>query len=145
MDNQEQIMNAFKRLIHVLSTGKNRPYTYGDITIHRAEVHILEIIGSNSGITASGIVKAMNVTKGAVSQIVKKLRERRLIEAIETSTDRKVYELHLTKKGKSILEQHDIREKKLLRKIAPEINHCGSADIKRFANVINHVADFIDE
>ena len=145
MNESEKMMTAFKRLIHVLSTGKNRPFRYGEVSIHRAEVHILEIIGKNQGITASGIGKIMPVTKGAISQTIKKLKARKLIQTTESESDRKIMELFLTKKGKTVLDLHDVREKTLLRKIAPELRDIDDETLGRFAAVVNHIADFADE
>jgi len=145
MNETEQMMTAFKRLIHVLSTGKNRPFRYGDVSIHRAEVHILELIGKNQGITASGIGKIMPVTKGAISQTLKKLKERKLIQTTESESDRKIIELYLTKKGKTVLDLHEAREKTLIKKIAPELKDIDDDTLGRFTAVINHISDFADE
>ncbi len=59
-----------KKLIHVLSTGNNKPIAYGEVALYRAEVHILEVIEENEGITATEITEKLKITKGAVSQII---------------------------------------------------------------------------
>ena len=139
----EKLMYAFKRLIHVLTTGKNIPFEYGLTTLYRAEVHILEIIGTQSGITASDIVENMEVTKGAISQIISKLLKKELIHKSSKAGNLKILELYLTKKGKEVLLHHSEHEKGLIEKIIPELNKCRAEDVERFTAIVQAVTDFI--
>ncbi|HQA52002.1 MAG TPA: helix-turn-helix domain-containing protein, partial [Spirochaetota bacterium] len=76
----DKMSDAFKRLIHSLTAGNNLPSDYAGVLLFRSEVHILEIIGKNPGITSSAITTKMKVLKGAVSQITSKLFNKNLIK-----------------------------------------------------------------
>ncbi len=53
------------------------PLDYGtDDLLYRSEVHTLEVIEKNPGINVTGIAKALDLTKGAVSQTIRKLVEK---------------------------------------------------------------------
>lgn len=144
MRNEEaEIIHAFKRLIHVLTTGKRTPREYGGVTLYRAEVHILEMIGKRSGITASDIVNTMDVTKGAISQIISKLSAKGLLQKSSRAENMKIQELCLTEKGTEILLHHNEREKELMEKVMPEIEKYRTEDLARFVTIVNSVIDFV--
>jgi len=141
---EEKIVQAFKRLIHVLTTGKRTSYEYGDTTLYKAEVHILEIIGKNPAITASDIVNDMKITKGAVSQIISKLSRKGLLHRSYNADNMKIQELHLTPKGMAVMFYHDEHEKELMKELAAELAKCRTEDIERFTKIVNAVADFAE-
>jgi DNA-binding MarR family transcriptional regulator len=144
MRNEEaEIIHAFKRLIHVLTAGKRTPREYGGVTLYRAEVHILEIIGKRSGITASDIVNAMDVTKGAISQIISKLSAKGLLQKSSRAENMRIQELCLTEKGAEVLLHHNEREKELMEKVMPEIEKYRTEDLARFVTIVNSVIDFV--
>jgi DNA-binding MarR family transcriptional regulator len=141
---EEKLMLAFKRLIHLLTTGKRSPHQFGNTSLYRAEVHILEIIGKRPGISGSDIVKDMKVTKGAVSQIISKLSKKGLLEKSRSADDMKVQELNLTKKGVEALFHHSEHEKILVQKARSELTKCSVEDIGAFTTIVTLVADFVE-
>ncbi len=141
----EKMSDAFKRLIHSLTVGNNLPSDYAGVLLFRAEVHILEIIGKNPGITSSAITSKMNVTKGAVSQITAKLVNKNLIKKTPSSHDAKTLELNLTDKGKEVFDFHKIKENTLRNKILTETGNLKPEEINRFISIIDIMTAFIDE
>lgn len=141
---EEKLMLAFKRLIHLLTTGKRSPREFGNTSLYRAEVHILEIIGKRPGLSGSDIVKDMKVTKGAVSQIISKLSKKGLIEKSPNADDMKIQELNLTRKGVEVLFHHSEHEKKLIQRVRSELTNCRMEDIHAFTTIVTLVADFVE-
>ncbi|HOF34131.1 MAG TPA: MarR family transcriptional regulator [Spirochaetota bacterium] len=141
----DKMSDAFKRLIHSLTAGNNLPSDYAGVLLFRSEVHILEIIGKNPGITSSAITTKMNVTKGAVSQITSKLFNKNLIKKTPSSHDAKTLELNLTIKGKDVFDFHKIKENTLKNKILTETGNLKPEDIKRLTSIIDIMTDFINE
>jgi len=141
----DKMSDAFKRLIHSLTAGNNLPSDYAGVLLFRSEVHILEIIGKNPGITSSAITTKMNVTKGAVSQITSKLFNKNLIKKTPSSHDAKTLELNLTIKGKDVFDFHKIKENTLKNKILTETGNLKPDDIKRLTSIIDIMTDFINE
>lgn len=142
MTKEEKLALAFKRLVHVLTTGKRTPHEFGDTALYRAEVHVLEIIGQNPGITATDIVNDMQVTKGAVSQIVSKLRRKELVQNSSKAGNMKIHELYVTQKGMEVLLLHDEHERELMLKMRAELQKCRPEDIPIFTSMVNTLADF---
>jgi DNA-binding MarR family transcriptional regulator len=142
MKEEEKLALAFKRLFHVLTTGKRAPHEFGDTALYGAEVHILEIIGKTPGITATDIVNDMQVTKGAVSQIVSKLRRKELVQNSPKAGNIKIHELYVTQKGMEVLLLHDEHEKELMLRMGAELHKCRPEDIPIFTSMVNTLADF---
>ncbi len=143
MTKEQRLTLAFKRLIHVLTTGKRTPQVFGNTALYMAEVHVLETIGRNPGITATEIVNNMRVTKGAISQIVSKLHRKGLIQRSSRSEDMKIQELFLTDKGTEIFVLHDEYEREFMQQIGAELKKCTAEDIRRFTSMINMIADVV--
>lgn len=142
MTKEEKLALAFKRLIHLLTTGKRTPHEFGDTALYGAEVHVLETIGKNSGITATDIVNDMQVTKGAISQIVSKLRGKGLVQKSSKTGNVRIHELYVTEKGMQVLLLHDEQERELMQKMRAELKKCRPDDIPIFTSMINILADF---
>jgi DNA-binding MarR family transcriptional regulator len=139
---EEKLVLSFKRLVHILTTGRNASFEYGGANLFRSEVHILEMIGKRKGITASEIAGLMGVTKGAVSQVIAKLSEKGLIERTPRSDNAKVQDIHMTQKGIAAMADHDKHEEKLVRSVMAELKNCGTEEIERFIGIVDAVADF---
>ncbi len=75
-----------------------RDYGSGDI-LFPAEIHLLDLIGRNPGITVTGLARRQRVTKGAVSQVVKKLGNKGLVRKCRALDSEKSILLILTERG----------------------------------------------
>lgn len=141
----EKLFFSFKRLIHILTTGKKTSKEYGGVPLYKAEVHILEIIGKNPGITGSDIAKKMEVTKGAISQIISKLLKKDLMEKRIYEDNMRIHELHLTPQGLGVFEQHILHEQRLIDSILEDLKKCSEKDINAFTSIVDSLADYIVE
>lgn len=77
----------------------------GDL-LFPAEVHTLEAIGRNPGVTVTALAEQQGVTKGAVSQVVGKLLRKGLLEKRRSAEDGKVLHLTLTARGQIVDQGH---------------------------------------
>lgn len=143
MKNQ-QLIHDFKRLIHVLSISKRNPVAYDDITLYRAEVHILEIIGNSANTTVTDIARDLGVTKGAISQIVSKLYSKEIIRKKEIPNSNR-QELSLTPRGKSIFKAHAQRERDLIESVDNKLEMLSTREIDIFRDILNSVTEFIQQ
>lgn len=67
---------------------------------HTTEIHIMSYIAQNPGITISHLARNWNRTKGAMSQIIKRLENKDLIyRQMEKQNHKNVY-LYVTEKGR---------------------------------------------
>ena len=80
---------------------------YGNnILLYRSEIHTIEIIGRTNGIHISEIAREMGVTKGAISQRMKVLKRKGLIEKIADPKNQSRVLVTLTEAGKICFSGH---------------------------------------
>ncbi|MCF7942332.1 MAG: MarR family transcriptional regulator [Spirochaetia bacterium] len=95
------------RVAYKLFGGDRMTMTYGtDVKIHGAEIHMLCHIKRNPGSHISGIARSIDVTRGAVSQLVKKLEQKGLVRKAEHPENMKQLTLVLTEKGETAYAGH---------------------------------------
>ena len=84
------------------------PKSYGTgMQFYRLDIHLIHSIGMNPGINVTELSKKHSITKSAVSQAVKKLEKRALIERYQSSENRKEILFRLTEKGRSAFDAHN--------------------------------------
>ncbi|KAB7672850.1 MarR family winged helix-turn-helix transcriptional regulator [Bacillus sp. B1-b2] len=94
-------------LIHQIKESETVPHSIANIgEVTPSEMHILEIIGVNELITAKEIGEDLKITKGAVSQLVTKLKKKGLIENVPNSNDQRKQTLLLTENGATVYKYH---------------------------------------
>jgi DNA-binding MarR family transcriptional regulator len=83
------------------------PKRFGtDELLTHSEIHLIEIIGDNRGISVTDIGRALNVTKGAVSQGLKKLEKRGYTTKEPDPDNLSRAIVTLTQKGTTAFEAH---------------------------------------
>ena len=108
------------------------------------EMSILISITETPGITGTELSKMWCKTKGAISQIIKKLEEKQLIYRIKSEKDSKVYFLYPTQKGIDIKDTYFKRDLYMTPKIIEQLlKTCSKDDIRGFYNVIEHYSELI--
>ena len=104
----------------------------------------MEIIGEHPGITASEMIEKIDVTKGAISQIVRKLYQKNLIIKSAKEENLRTHELYVTPKGMEVLSFHEAHEKEIVNFLKTELQDVRKEDIEKFIRILNKVTEFID-
>lgn len=91
----------------IASTGKNHSNYGTDVNIYRSEIHIMKLIGDYADLHVSEIARKFGVTKGAISQSLKKLERKGLVEKYVDQTNNTRLLVRLTKKGKMAYLNHE--------------------------------------
>jgi DNA-binding MarR family transcriptional regulator len=103
----EEISLSIVRIAYKLLGGDRMSLNYGtDVQIHGAEMHILCHIKQHPGSHISEIARSLNVTRGAVSQIVAKLKRKGLISQVDSEDGRCIL-FELTQKGETAYNEHE--------------------------------------
>ncbi|MFO7369145.1 MAG: MarR family transcriptional regulator [Bacteroidales bacterium] len=139
--NQElvSIIDLFNRILHLYSAIDKKPKDFGtgDL-LYVSEIHAVYLIGSNPEINMTRLAELAGVTRGAVSQMVKRLVSKRYVAKFRVVNNKEV-NLRLTDKG-YIIFQHYLDFAKERFVFAEEIYRTASrADIdlvKRLFTVI---------
>ncbi|BFR48495.1 MarR family transcriptional regulator [Nitratidesulfovibrio sp. HK-II] len=141
-DSRKALFLSLKRLIHILTAGKREARSYAGMDFHKAEIHLIEMIGQNPGVTAWQIADILKVTKGAVSQLSTKLLNKEVLEKRYHPNDSRVHELYLTALGWKAYEEHERHEMALVGDILSRLEKMSDNDVEAFASVVDMVADF---
>ncbi len=103
-----KLMEIWVRIVSKMNDAecKNRDYGTGDL-LSPSEIHLLQAIGKNQGKKVTDVANYMGVTRGAVSQMVKKLVSRDLVVKYSAAGNEKEVLLKLTASGKIAQKGHD--------------------------------------
>ena len=84
---------------------KTAKYYGTEDLLYSAEVHMIEMIGSYEAITTTKLAEKLGITKGAVSQITRKLLEKDLIIKNPSAERSNEVLISLTDEGKMVLDK----------------------------------------
>ncbi len=102
------LSNLLDNLVNKIVYVRSFPHDYGTgETVTAAEIQTIEVVGRNRGINITGLARILVVTKGAVSQTVKKLEERGYITKFKAPGNDKEVLLKLTAKGKTAMAGYE--------------------------------------
>lgn len=95
----QELIDLFLKILHLYSVITRKPKNYGtgDL-LYFAEVHTITQVGKNTEINITRLADLMGVTRGAISQTVRKLVSKNLIIKSNT-TNKKEVNLRLSEKG----------------------------------------------
>jgi len=98
----QAIIGQFLKILHLYSVIARKPKDYGtgDL-LYFTEIHTISMVGRNNEINMTGLAEMMGVTKGAISQTVRKLAGKGLIIK-SNSINRKEFNLRLSGKGEIV-------------------------------------------
>lgn len=75
--------------------------------VYRSEIHALVEIGKIPGLNVTELADKLMITKGAITQVTKKLEKKSLIVRTKDFNNDKEIGHYLTDKGKELHRQHD--------------------------------------
>jgi DNA-binding MarR family transcriptional regulator len=103
MDPQlRSMIDTFLKILHTFSAIEKKPKDLGtgDL-LYVSEIHAISIIGKNPEINLTRLAELSGVTRGAISQIVKRLISKRYIARYNTRNNKEI-NLRLSDKGYQI-------------------------------------------
>lgn len=113
---------------------KKTRYYGTDVPIFYAEIHVIMAIAEHPGIHVGGLADILGVTKGAVSEILKKLERKALVIKEIDASNLSKYSLSLTEKGKKAHSSHMYYHSILNSVVEAELQ-----------NATEHELDFLSE
>lgn len=109
MDNINSIMESFKEIYE-------KEETLGKIAFRGeyekygvSEIHCIDFIGKIENPNVTKISEGMNMTRGAISKICKKLLNSKLIDKYKKPENDKEIYFKLTKSGEELYKRHKIK------------------------------------
>ena len=119
---QESIGYALRRAQGVVYSNLND--ALARISLRPLEFTLLMMVAENPGASQSGVCDALGIQKANCVPTMSELERRGLIIRRKSTSDARSYELHITNKGKRILQRagelQSSHEQKLIDRIGPE-------------------------
>ncbi|MGD9161774.1 MAG: MarR family transcriptional regulator [Desulfobacteraceae bacterium] len=110
MENQNihSLHEKFSRIVQLAMEMEKVPRTYGtEFTMTNREIHLIELIGDNEEkFSVTDLAKFMGVTKGAISQTLKKLENRGFVVKQPDPSNLSRVIVTLTSRGKTAYYSH---------------------------------------
>lgn len=107
----------------------------------RSEVHCINAIGSIDRPNTTKIAQHMNMTRGAISKLTKKLLAKELIVSYALEENRKEIYFHLTAAGEQISEEYERNYEAWIARDSQFFEHCSQAHLQQ----VNHLLDLFNE
>jgi DNA-binding MarR family transcriptional regulator len=101
------VHEKFTRIVKLANELEKAPRTFGtDEPLSASEIHLIEIIGDHEDPSVTDLAKWLDVTKGAVSQNLKRLENKGLTRKEEDPENTSRAIVRLTSKGKTAYYAH---------------------------------------
>ncbi len=129
------IIDLFTRILHLYSVIDKKPKDYGtgDL-LYVSEIHAIHYISGNPEINMTQLAEISGVTKGAISQTVKRLVRKRYIARYKARNKKEV-NLRLSDKGYLINQQYEEFEKERFVFAEKLYENASRADITLIRNL----------
>jgi DNA-binding MarR family transcriptional regulator len=133
------MIESFLRILHIYAAIQKKPKDFGtgDL-LFVSEIHTIAAIGRNPEINITHLAELTGVTKGAISQIVKRLLNKRYIARYNSKNSKEV-NLRLSDKGYVIFLEHEAFEKEMFVFAEQMYDHATPAErnlVKRLFELI---------
>ena len=112
--------------------------------MHPSEIHTVDAIGNNDGINVTTLAARLGVTKGAVSQMVAKLKKRGLVNKLKSVDNERDVILTLTAKGRRAYEAHKRYHLELYRDFLKQIDDVTLKEIELFAVLMGKLERYLE-
>ena len=102
-----------------------------------SEMHLIELIAKEEGMTVSVIAQRLKVTKPSVTVAVNKLVQKGYCEKRRTEDDGRAVRVALTQAGKKVEAFHRRCHRSMIREISDDLTEEEKADLLRTMSRIN--------
>ena len=108
-----ELVNLFQSILHAYSIIERQPRDFGfGSTVHLSELQTVSMIGENPNVNMTQLAEIMGVTRGAISQTVRKLVAKKLVSRTNVRNNKEV-NLSLTDLGEMVWSSYQTRMKEV--------------------------------
>lgn len=105
-----------------------REYYPGE-SMYMREVHVIMEIGEHGIDNVGELSERLTITRGAVSQYLKKLEEKGFVSRIQDGKDKRQFSVKLTKKGRELYQNHMAYDRQQYAKACPLFSQFTEAEL----------------
>tara|TARA_B100000029_G_scaffold332912_1_gene325071 strand:+ start:249 stop:686 length:438 start_codon:yes stop_codon:yes gene_type:complete len=126
----EQIFYAYKKTYNDPRNILNK-YSFG--TAHHRTISLIE---RNEGITISGLLSKLEVTKQSLNRVLRDLIEKKTIIIVKGEVDSRQRRVYLSEKGKKLFEEIFLKQKK---RIYNALKKADSDSVINFKKILSKI------
>jgi DNA-binding MarR family transcriptional regulator len=142
INNKHQIAyDSLSLAFAMIELDKKTRYYGTDVPIFHSEIHVIMAIAEHSGIHVGGLADILGVTKGAVSEILKKLERKALVIKEIDDLNLSRYSLILTEKGKKAHNNHMKYHVILNSMVEDELKNASEQELDFLSNFLTSLID----
>jgi len=120
----------------------SQPKRYGtDMLFHRLDIHLIHTIGERPGINVTELATSHDITKSAVSQAVKKLERRHLVERYKREENKKEVLFRLTETGSVAYNAHRSFHENSERTFVEALSHLTEEEAQTVRKLVGILQD----
>ncbi|MFC4307185.1 MarR family winged helix-turn-helix transcriptional regulator [Cohnella boryungensis] len=131
------------RLIHQLRRLERQPRSFGAAgELTPSEIHTLEAIGPEDGVLMSELAARLDVTKGAVTQVIAKLEAKAYVLRVSHARDSRASVIRLTDLGKAAYAAHEEEHIRFYERLRTEFD---DKEIEIFERCVDRLIEALKE
>jgi len=136
-----EMVQLFQNILHAYSIIEKQPRDFGTgNTLHLTELQTISMIGENPDLNMTRLADLMGVTRGAISQTVRKLVIKKLVTRTNVRNNKEI-NLRLSESGQFVRHEYQARMKEVFT-FADELYESATQEerdlVKRLFKQIQH-------
>jgi len=141
---QDQIISSVLKILNQMKNMEEIPRKFGtDIQIYPSEIHTVAAIYTKPGCNISELAEELGISKPSVSEIIRKLENKKLVERYKLPVNKKEVRLKLTTKGISAAQGHDDFHGEMYSRIRFHMDQIPGEALREFKGALDHINNFM--
>jgi len=141
-----EIMDLFIRVVNKYNGLEKVPVKHSPgLGLYHSERHMLDMVGVNPHMNMTELARASGVTKGAISQIVKKLETKGVIRRYKKAANDKEVFIELTETGKKICEERRRANEETIKPFREELALHADEHVAFLVHMFQWLDKFMDQ
>lgn len=140
INNLQVLIEQFMRITSTINELHSSQISFNcGVPLTLGEIHLIECIGKHEGMNVTEIAKILGNTRGAVSQMAKKLENKGLIDKKMKEDNNKEILLTLSKVGNEIFIEHEKFHDSLYGEVLSSLDGATQENIDIIKNILNTI------
>jgi DNA-binding MarR family transcriptional regulator len=141
----KKIMELFIQAVHQYNALEKIPVKVGEKhDLYHSERHFLDKFGDHPGVNITEFARAVGITKGAVSQVVKKLETKGLVRRFKGSGNDKEVFIELTRAGRDIYVRHKKTNEDTIKPLIEKLRQYPDDKVEFLISMFGWINDYLD-
>lgn len=141
--NQEELLvfnKTFRKFVSSYNElEQSQHFIQGKFKLSVSEIHMIVKIGSLEGINLANLASVQNVSRSAITQMVNKLIQKKMVVKERMSGTKNAYALYLSVEGKKVVTIHQNQHEYLNKKILAVLKDYPEDALNNFQNMMQSI------